>query len=103
MTHPMLEKVARAMWDDVERRAVDNDPHRKGTVDWSSAPEDFVDKYRGMARAAVQALLEPDEGMVEIGMDYDEREIEIATGTPPTPAQCVEGQFRAMLKPLLEI
>lgn len=90
MVHPMLEKVARVL---AKCGGENHDDIAFGSPAWHM----FVDD----ARAAVRALMEPDEGMVEIGMDYDKHEIEIATGTPPTPAQCVAGQFRAMLAPLL--
>lgn len=100
MTHPMLEKVSEAIISALEAQehVVDYDDDDDAHLHSGPYPTDFL----AIARAAVQALLEPDEGMVEIGMDYDEREIEIATGTPPTPAQCVAGQFRAMLVSMLE-
>lgn len=88
MTHPKITEVAKAILG--------------GEAVWDELPHWVQLRYEDRARAAVQALLESTPDMLEIGMDYDEREIEIATGTPPTPDQCVAGQFRAMLAPLLE-
>lgn len=81
MTHPMLEKVARAISPGAWCIGY-NPAHRAASLI--------------CARAAVQALLEPDEGMVEAGasapfnMDQD-------------VGHCAaERVYRAMLLPLVE-
>lgn len=76
MTHPMLEKVAR------------NIAAARNNTDGDCAWQDELPA----ARAAVQALMEPDEGMVDIGndlLDYGER------GS--------EEIFRAMLRVMLDV
>lgn len=84
--HPMLEKVARAI---CEARAVpgSSPAHPKP---WSSD----VDKRA--ARAAVRALMEPDEGMVERGVEVGWKRL---YGTPERGAK---ETYRAMLLPLVE-
>lgn len=83
MTHPMLEKVARAI-------AAGNRQL------WEALSTASQASYLRAARAAVQALLEPDEGMVEAGEDAM-----IYTDSDFIRNQA-ERVFRAMLLPLIE-
>lgn len=85
--HPMLERVARQMY---EKSPIASPI---GGEQW---PWDFlvlnnwsiVEVYRDLARAAIQALMEPDEGMVEAGIAADS-EMSVAA-------------YQAMLRPLVE-
>lgn len=103
--HPMLERVARAM---CKEDGLDPDEHIVGGQ--AGGFEDFgplwqaeqrsegqlgITDYVRQARAAIQALLEPDEGMVEAGEDamiYPDGDF---------IRNQAETVFQAMLKPLL--
>jgi len=56
--HPMLERVARAMWERTARDFPDNGA-------WEVQDGYLRDLWLEKARVAIQALIEPDEGMVE--------------------------------------
>lgn len=108
--HPMLEKVAREM---CVADGLDPDEHIVGGQ--ATGFEDFgplwqaeqrsegqlgITDYVRQARAAIQALLEPDEGMVEAGFQ------EVGDLVRPyVPAILVRERVarahHAMLKPLL--
>lgn len=86
--HPMLERVARAMLaDDLDRPGVKRD--------FDSVWEDEASCWIASARAAIQALLEPDEGMVEAGSDA----LLLRGGDLHIPA--APRVLRAMLLPLI--
>lgn len=53
--------------------------------------------WLGYARAAIEAMHDPTPEMVEAGMDYDEREIEIRLGRAPTVEECQIGEWQAMM------
>lgn len=57
----------------------------------------LADLKERRARAALEAMLEPSEEMVEAGMDYDEREIEIRLGRPPSVEEAQTGEWKAMI------
>lgn len=79
--HPMLERVATALNDELMRRA--NHVLESGLS-------------HALARAAVQALMEPDEGMVEVGGDA------LWEGDGDGTRNTVVNVFQAMLRPLVE-
>lgn len=58
----MLEKVARALW---EIRPWGDEDSEQGIPTWDTVPEDWKAAYIDMARAAVRALREPTEEMLE--------------------------------------
>jgi len=88
--HPVLERVARAMFEH------ENPSEGPRSSTWDSADvqlprshiQSMADWYRDCARAAVQALMEPDEGMVDAGMAADSEMSVVA--------------YQAMLRPLVE-
>ena len=61
--HPMLERVTRAMFEaqNPEANWDGDDVHEPK---WTSVDSSLAGNYRKSARAAIQALLEPDEGML---------------------------------------
>lgn len=87
--HPMLERVARAMCDgDWNAGSVLETPS-------GETPDEFRDYWRDKARAAIQALMEPDEGMVEAGHEgllLRGEDLHV-----PTPTRVLQ----AMLRPLI--
>jgi len=92
--HPMLFAMADAMLDAIRKEhvyvnCVDGDPAHTiidgGTFDFTL-----------VARAAVQALMEPDEGMVEAWSDAEEPE------DHPTEAHLNIRRYQAMLRPIVE-
>lgn len=79
--HPMLEKVARAI---IGQRNLD------------AYGDDYWKQWIPEARAAVRALIEPDEGMVEAG------ESAMIYSVEDFIQNQAESVFRAMLLPLVE-
>lgn len=80
--HPMLERVARAI-----AGHVDGDPD-----EWAW--------HVGDARAAIQALLEPDEGMLEAGINARMPSVQPASMLEVQRIE-VRLRFAAMLLPLI--
>lgn len=69
----MVEKIARALWaaerDDMPpemRMALYGDHFR---VEWEQVAEPMQAKYRSMAQAVLDALIEPTEAMLMAGAD----------------------------------
>lgn len=60
------------------------------------------DWYEEDALSALQAMLEPTEAMIEAGMDYDERELNIRLGRPPTVEECQKGEWQAMIQAAID-
>jgi hypothetical protein len=54
------------------------------------------------AIAAIQAMREPTNLMLEAGMDYDERELNIRLGRAPTVEECQAGEWAAMIDAALK-
>lgn len=93
MSHPMLEKVARAI------AKIDHNGRVAEEGFWAN-PDTGSFHYRDMARAAIQALMEPDEGMLSAGvMGYDDNSPYACEGY--FDAEDAAAVLRAMLKPLL--
>lgn len=86
----LLEKAARALKAEIGEKTAYNEGRREYVTDWEAG-----------VRAVLEAIREPDEAMVEAGMDYDEREIELRLGRPPTVEECQIGEWCAMLDALL--
>lgn len=59
MTNPMIERVARAHYEAFMSGVEGLEPR------WGDWPEDAHDRYLRAMKAALSALLEPDEAMVE--------------------------------------
>lgn len=59
----MIERVAEAIWQSESVRA-DRGPRR---VSWADAGPPTWDKYRPLARAAIEAMRKPTEEMVSLG------------------------------------
>jgi len=61
----MVERVARAIWNEDSVRATGRDRR----IDWSDAgPADHA-KFASLARAAIAAMREPTDGMVQAGQE----------------------------------
>lgn len=63
MAETMIERVARAIlaghdWTQNSERQENG---------WDSVPPDWQEAYRSMARAAIEAMMEPTEAMLEAG------------------------------------
>lgn len=93
--HPKLCAVAAAIMQAREGNAC-------RVVDWYREEQDnpHVAKALRQARAAVRALMEPDEGMVEAGNMVPDRVLH-ADGAR-RPADYAGNVLRAMLQPLVE-
>lgn len=90
--HPVLERVARAMCDgNWDAASVLETPS-------GETPDEFRDYWRDKARAAIQALLEPDEGMVEAAYEITVHGADLHDFAV---FDCARPVFQAMLKPLL--
>ena len=50
-----------------------------------------------LATAALEGMREPTMEMIEIGMDYDERELNLKFRRPPTCEECQIGEWQAMI------
>lgn len=68
----MLERVAKALYEDNYQMLGDFSPSN-----WSAMGADVQKEYKDMAKAAIQALMEPDEGMVDLGYDLIDAGAEI--------------------------
>jgi hypothetical protein len=91
--HPMLERVARAMLaDDLDRPGVKRD--------FDSVWEDEAPAWIASARAAIQALLEPDEVRLAAGRQVtcDEQASGGVVYSTDAEAKAI---YRAMLLPLI--
>lgn len=68
-----------------------------GVDDLDGLDEEMQAKLREDVRAVLEAIREPSEGMVEAGMDYDERELNLRLGRAPTVEECQIGEWSAMI------
>ena len=62
------------MIDEMARSMCENSPSRRGF--WDSTPESRKKGYRTLATAALDALMEPTEGMIEAGCAAIENHID---------------------------
>lgn len=75
MSESMIERVARAMWNTTE------------VTSWDGAPGSIRRMFLNGARAAIKAMREPTDAMVDAGLSRDD-------GADPTNAA---GVFTAMI------
>jgi len=102
--HPMLEKVARAMFDRSEQIAWEGGLEPKS---WTGIDPSRRALELDLARAAVRALMEPDASMIDAGIRAAEEVEDYSTDTEgsyrcDTPSDMPRPVFRAMLLPLVE-
>lgn len=95
-----IEQVARAIAPDLWE-SFDN---HCGIKRWNDeevavakANNSSIRKTIWQARAAIEAMREPTDAMVESGFDYDERELKIRLGRAPTPEECQAAEYSAMI------
>lgn len=81
--NPTLERVARAIYADMGK-----------DDDWDTLPAQFHDAFVSAAKAALTALLEPDEGMVEAG---DKAVGDICSHWPEAARDLFTAMFRQAL------
>ncbi|MER9628350.1 hypothetical protein [Mesorhizobium sp. M0296] len=101
----MIEKVARALALSAGGRMVTNGQSvATREFGWDAShryTELYVEahwrEHVHAAGFAIQAMRDPTEAMVEAGMDYDERELNIRFGRPPTVEECQIGEWQAMI------
>ena len=93
VTNPIIETIARAY----------RDADASGIGLGDVLPAYYINR----ARLAITALeekgwavvpVEPTEAMVEAGMDYDERHLELKLGRPPTVEECQADEYLAMIQ-----
>lgn len=97
--HPMLERVARAICAPVVKAALARDWTLCHASDVDALAQRIVDRewprHVSAARAAIRALLEPDEGMRRAGAD------ELFGSVEDDWTVDARRVFRAMLRPLI--
>lgn len=85
----MVERVAMAMFRQAYADATDGARPADNDPEWM--------EYTSQARAAIEAMREPTPEMIEAGMDYDERELNIRFGRAPSVEECQAGEWNAMI------
>lgn len=85
----MLERAARAALDEFGIHLEELAP---------GAEDDIAQR---VVRAVLLAIREPNQAMLDAGMDYDERELNIRLGRPPTCDECQAGEWQAMIDAIL--
>lgn len=95
----MVERMARANYD---RRQQIGWECGIAPTSWEDAGPSTRAMERDCARAALSAMMDVTPGMVEAGLDYDERELNIKFGRPPTVEECQAGEWKAMCRAALD-